>query len=344
VPVETPKQEPATRSPEQKVADAQPVRPPSVFEYHRAGHDHPHTLEVKDGHYMLDGEHLSHPEVQAILENHKSGAATIRYRSGGKSPMEQIRKMEEAFSQFLPMRKAEGEFTTEEMVNHARRMESMGHVPKGYSDTLNKMLHEDTLVPGVGNKAAAGHFLTKQKPGVYVSMDGNDFGKVNKAFGQHVGDQAITAMGGALRSASDEATPGVGKVFRNGGDEFVAHFPSHEHAAKFMRSVHQKLQDVPAIGGAHKLSFSFGFGTDLHQANHALLAAKQQKVHPTTGQALYGVGQTPNMAHSLVPGHEGPLPVHDTESEMMHQTMKAPASATPKPIPAPPAAPKSAAA
>lgn len=331
---------------EEPAPESKPAAPrlPSVFEYQRAGHDHPHTLEVHNGQYMLDGESLTHPEVQAILDNHKSGAATIRYKSDGQSPMQKIQKMEEAFAQFSTMEKAQREFTTEEMVNHARQMEAMGHVPEGYSDSLNKMLHEDTLAPGIGNKAAATHFLAKRKPGVYVSMDGNDFGKINKAFGQHVGDNAITAFGAAARAASDEATPGVGKLFRTGGDEFVGHFPSHEHAAMFMRSVSQKLQDVPAIGGAHKLSFSFGLGTDPHMANHALIAAKTQKVHPTIGQPLYPAGQTPNLAHSLVPGHEGPLPVHDPQTEMMHQTMKAPATATPKPIPAPAKIPTPAAA
>jgi len=159
------------------------------------------------------------------------------------------------------------------------------------------------------------------------------------------GDGAIKAFGTAAREAADEATPGVGKLFRNGGDEFVAHFPSHEHAAAFSRALSQKLEKVAPVGGAHKLSMSFGFGPDMATADKALYEAKKQKVNPQ-GQRAFKVGQVPNLAHSLMPGHEGPLPLHDSGAGAVHSTLHAMNAVKPavtKPA-APPAAPKPAAA
>jgi hypothetical protein len=165
-------------------------------------------------------------------------------------------------------------------------------------------------------------------------MDGNQFGQINKLHGQLAGDQAIKAFGQAAREAMDEAVgrgPGGGKMFRhtdeqvlyrNGGDEFIANVPSHEHAAKFARLLSKKLQDIPAVGGTHKLSMSYGLGLDHETADKAQMLAKGQKYHDLERkQPKYPDGQVPNLAHSLVPGFEGPLPVHDAGEAAHHEVM-----------------------
>jgi GGDEF domain-containing protein len=315
-------------------------RPPSVFEYRRAGHDKPHTLEVTGGKYLLDGEELSHPEVQTVLNNHKSGAATIRYKSTGPSPLAKIQQMEEMFE--ILVKADEAGMRPHELVQYIRDAEARGHMPKGAGDAATKHFFEDPMTPGIGNKVAFKDHLEKNpnRPGTYIQMDGNDFSKINNAFGHAAGDGAIKAFGKAAREAMDESVGQEnGKLFRNGGDEFVAHVPSAEHAAKFSRVLSQKLNEVAPIGGVHQLSMSYGFGNDPATADKALYEAKKQKVvNPPKTPGLwsaisrklglggekrkYKVGQVPNLAHSLVPGAEGPIPVHDPGVSAVHSTLQ----------------------
>jgi diguanylate cyclase (GGDEF)-like protein len=306
----------------QEIPAAQPLkRPmPSVFHYRRAGMDQDHVLEVRQGHYLLDGNRLSYPEVQSVVSNLRDGSAQIRYPNK-EGAIEQIRKME---SQLQDLMKAaseeEGpEIDEDAMLQHARAAEAAGHLPKGFARNYARSLYEDPMTPGMGNKKAWQNFAEKKKPGTYIQMDGNSFKAINDAFGHQGGDSAIKAFGAAARSAMDEAVGQThGKLFRNGGDEFIAHVPSPEHAAKFSRLLSQKLQAMPAIEGKHQLSMAFGFGHTPEHADKALYAAKAQKIDPATGKSRWPIGQVPNLAHSLVPGHEGPLPLHDPQAAAVH--------------------------
>lgn len=311
-PVPTPAPAPASRA--------------SVFRYQRAGMENPHTLEVHQGVYTLDGQRLSLPEVQTIVRNVRSGAAMLRY------PDVQAGRVAKAEEALLDLFKAE-ELDPSSALQHVRAAVAAGHVSPEVERALTRHIYEDPMTAGVGNKYAYGEFRAKQRPGVYVSMDGNDFSEINNAFGHDVGDQAIKGFGHAARSSMDEAAPGVGKLFRPGGDEFMAHFPSFEHAAKFTRSLSQRLGAMPPVGGAHQLSMSFGFGATPEHADKALYHAKDQKIVPGTkdpamsgrvkGTRKWAVGQVPSLAHSLVPGQEGPVPVHDVGAAGVHHTLGA---------------------
>jgi GGDEF domain-containing protein len=344
--------------PEKMQNNARLPRPPSVFEYKRAGHDKPHTLEVKDGHYLLDGEKLSQPEVQKILENHKSGAAKISYKAKQKSQFDSVMKAEAAFESLMKADPAEME--PHELVRHIRDAEARGAMPKGSGDIATKHFFSDPMVPGLGNKLAFTDHL-KQNPGgktgAYIQMDGNDFRAINEKFGHAGGDSAIKAFGNAAREAMDETVGKEnGKLWRNGGDEFIAHVPSHEHAAQFHRALSDKLNSLAPLGGQHKMSMSFGFGPDPASADLALYKAKEQKVaQPSAmrqmGKKLgimgdkrqYKVGQVPNLAHSLMPGHEGPLPIHDAGQHAVHQTVTPASPTVATALPKPPKTPKAAA-
>src|SRR6185436_21074154 len=144
---------------------------------------------------------------------------------------------------------------------------------------LRRRVYEDPMNPGIGNKFAfQQHRAGGDKPGVYVSSDLNDFKSVNDLYGHDMGDQAIKATGQAAREAMDEVVGSdQGKLFRNGGDEYVAHVPTHEHAALFARKLREKLDAMVPISGQHKLSMSFGFGNDFGSADKALYHAKAQK-------------------------------------------------------------------
>jgi GGDEF domain-containing protein len=292
------------------------IRPPTVFHYHRVGMTKPHVVEFSNGLGMLDGNQLSNRELHTILRNVNNGVATLRYKNGQQ---ESLVKAEQLFQNLL---KEEDEMDINAAFGHLQRLVEAGHLDPKVAQTLRGSVWGDRMVPSMGSKFAADDFLQKNKPGVYASMDGNDFKSVNDLHGHGAGDAAIKTFGSVLRESMDEAVgrdkgklfrnPDEQDLYRNGGDEFIAHFPSHEHAARFARTLHQKLNDLAPINGVHRLSMSIGLGPSFDHADKALLEAKKQKYHPNTKDRKYKVGETPNFAHSLMPGNEGPVPLDPT--------------------------------
>jgi diguanylate cyclase (GGDEF)-like protein len=297
------------------------VRPPSVFDYHRVGMDAPQCLEVYAGQPMLNGHAISSEEMQRILQNLQEGTASLRYRATAALPA--VQKMETVFEQ---LNKAEGgDKDLFGVMEHLRGLADKGHISPEHLETLHRNLYGDQLVPDVGNKRAYQDFLSRPKEGVHVMMDANDFKSINDELGHDVGDKAIKHMGGAMRQAMDETVGrDQGKLFRFGGDEFAAHLPSGEHAARFARALRAKLEAIPALGGTHRLSVSMGLGHTPQHADKALnehaKAAKNDAIQAITGvhgsrqkvrapEALY--------AHSLIPGHEGAVPTGERPSFKM---------------------------
>ncbi len=329
--------------PEQHTEDAHPPilptapsapRKPSVFHYTRVGHDRPHTLEVQNGHYLLDGKKMSYPEVQTIVGNLKTGAATIRYRNSEVA--EKIRKMEDSILEMLA--KADPGMDPSDALQHIRAAVAAGHVHPDVERALTAHLFQDpmTSTPGspVGNKYAWEQFKAKNKPGAYLSLDMNGMKAVNDAYGHETGDHAIKAYTGAVRRALDSSVGrDMGKMWRAGGDEVSVYAPSHEHAAKFARALHQEFEKIPAINGVHKLSASVGIGHDFSTADKAMYEAKKQKFLPGTTTPAFKTGQVPTLVHSLSPGHEGPMPMHSENAAALHQVsmLPAPASSTSRP-------------
>lgn len=293
--------------------------PPPVWHYHRAGHDLPHTLEHHGGgKYSLDGNPLSTDELHKIRDNVRTKAATLRYKGAGVA--DTIAKMEQKFANLLK----EEVMHPADALRHMEQAAAAGHVPQEAVDALRRHIYTDPMTGGaMGNKFAYNEFQQQPRGGVHVAMDGNDFKAINDLYGHHAGDQAIQSFGRAAREAMDEAVgqksgklfrnPDDQNLYRNGGDEFAAHVPTHEHAALFARSLRNKLESMPPIAGQHKLSMSFGFGHDPHTADAALYEAKKQKYLPglegAPKQRAFGIGQVPSLAHSNVPGFEGAVPL-----------------------------------
>jgi GGDEF domain-containing protein len=320
---------------------------PSVWHYQRAGHDRPHILESQSGRITLDGNHLTDEESQLVLDNIKNKAASIRYVKSGSG--QAIAKMEQVF---VDLKKAdEEEMELQQAFRHMRDAAGAGHIPQAAVNALRRQIYTDPMARGLGNKYAWNEFQGKAKAGVYISMDGNDFKAINDQHGHGAGDSAIKAFGQAAREAMDEAVgskesklfrnPDEQNLYRSGGDEFVAHVPSHDHAARFARALRSKLEQIPPVAGTHKLSMSFGFGNDYDSADKALNQAKEQKytAPPAPGQVRgrkWDVGQAPSLAHSHVPGFEGPISL-DPEHNQPH-----PPQLNPQPQPLSPAMPRSA--
>lgn len=271
-----------------------PVRPPAIFSYEHPVIGRPTTLESRDGELYFEGQQLSREEAHRILENIRSGVAVIRYKH-----KDAISKMEKSLAKIEPgLAKA---------LEALRQASASGAIHPDHVRNLTREIFVDPMVEGVGNKKAYQDHLSRPQQGVYTQIDGNDMGSINKMYSFEHGDHAIKALGNSIREARDESIgKAQGKLFRVGGDEFVLHSPSHEHAANFMRSLRGKLEAIPPIAGTHSLSVSAGIGRTPQEADQAQIHAKAAKK-----AAGYSLGQAKTHVHSLIPGHEGAVPVHE---------------------------------
>lgn len=311
---------------EQILAWPRPARP-SEFEYLHPALKQPIPISVKDKVFYFNGHRLLPAERDRILLNIRNRLARIRYKNGQQQAS--ILKNEVAFEALVKI-----EPHLQGALDELRAAVKAGHVKPESLKHITGHLFVDPMVKGVGNKKAYEDFLSRPKQGVHVRLDGNDFGSINKIHSFEHGNQAITAMGQAMREAMDEAVGrNNGKLFRIGGDEFHAHVPNVEHAAKFSRALRAKLEAIPPVGGTHALSVSAGFGHDPDSADQASILAKQAKKG-----ANYQLGQAKTHVHSLVPGHEGAIPM-DKEQLPTISPKAAGAAETPHPAPTPPAAP-----
>ncbi len=266
---------------------------PSVFHYHAPSFKEPMMLEFRDNVGYLAGKPIDSNSLHHLRDNVLSGRASIRYINSDK-----ILKAESAFQDLSKVDPG-----LSEALGSVRGAVKSGQIPEEHLRRLQQELFVDPMVPGVGNKKAYVDFMTRPKDGVHIRLDGNDFGSINKIHGHHVGDDAIVTMGKAIRESMDSAVgKKFGKLFRIGGDEFAAHVPSIEHAAKFARELRSRLESIPPVGGTHNLSMSLGFGHNPEHSDQAMIHAKKAKK-----DAGYSLGQSKTHVHSLVSGSEGPV-------------------------------------
>lgn len=268
----------------------QPLPPrPSVFEYHRPGLEQPHIIEFSNNLAALDGEALSPDELSLILENINTGLASVRYRS-------ELVKTEE-----MDIKGA---------MKALRELVAQGHAPADLERVFTRHIYHDPMVSDVGNKHAWQEFQAENKPGVYGSIDMNSFKHINDTHGHTTGDEAIKAIGGALREAANKS--GRVKLFRPGGDEFAIHAETPEDAHTFIRHARSYVDALAPIKGVHKPSFSIGLGHDFDTADKALLEAKKNKIDPVSQKPLFHPTKTPHFGHSMLTGQEGPINLSDS--------------------------------
>src|ERR1017187_9926137 len=172
-----------------------------VFSYFRPGMSKPHTVEFGPNGAALDGKALTNDKLALMLENARKGLAQVKWNTGGD----------------LAKREATEDLMGQtEALQHIRAAVQAGHIHPSVERALTKHIFEDPMVEGVGNKFAAQEFRKQNKPGIYASIDLNDFKHVNDVHGHDQGDEAIKALGNALRTASQKV--GTTKVYRPGGD------------------------------------------------------------------------------------------------------------------------------
>lgn len=277
-----------------------PARPPSSFEYFHPVIGKPVSIESKNGDLLFNGKALSRLEATRILDNIKSGTAQIRYKRDGDMAPAAVAKMERYLESL-----AKVEPGLHASLTQLREAVKAGHVHPDVLTNLSREIFTDPMCPKVGNKKSYMDFLQRPRPGVHIRIDGNGMSQVNKIHGFKHGDQAIKAMFGAVRSAVDETVGRkLAKVWRIGGDEGHIFVPSHEHAVKFLRALRSKLESIPPVGGTHSLSVSAGIGRHPEESDQASILAKQRM--KSMG---YPAGQAKTHVHSLIPGHEGAVPL-----------------------------------
>ena len=212
------------------------------------------------------------------------------------------------------IKKAEGAFQQLRKNAETQRLldgiDESGLSPE-WCKAFRKQLFTDKSVPEVGNKLAYDDFIHQGPPaGVHIRINGNDFGGINGDLGHEHGNKAVSHLGRAVRDSMDSvlpsATDGLHNAWRLGGDEFHAHLPDMAAAARFAHGLRSRLEAIPPLNGEHALSVSMGFGSHQDQAHRAMLLAKGAK-----RDANYRPGFAQTHAHSMVPGHEGPVPVQD---------------------------------
>jgi len=278
-----------TKTPKLSVVKLPEPKRPGVFSYFRPGMSKPHLVEFTPDGAALDGKALTHDELTLMLNNARKGIAKITW--GGDSDLQKREATEDLMD-------------ADEALQHIRAAVQAGHLHPSVERAMTKHIYQDPMT-GMGNKYAAARFREKNKPGVYASLDLNDFKNINDTYGHDAGDDAIRAMGGALKGAAQKANNI--KLFRAGGDEVFAHAATHEDMSKFLHHAREHVNALPPIAGVHKQSFSVGLGHNFAKADEALGIAKQGKLDPITKQRLYAPGQVPNLGHSLYPGTEGPI-------------------------------------
>lgn len=137
---------------------------------------------------------------------------------------------------------------------------------------------EDSLIPGVGNLAALKRFRAEQKgEGAFVHFNLHGLREINTGHGYPSGNLAVSSFGRGIRDSARQLAGGKAKVFRLGGDRFVAHVPSVESAALVARGVRSHLESVPPINGSHSMSASIGIGPTEDAAQSAMSQAEARR-------------------------------------------------------------------
>jgi GGDEF domain-containing protein len=235
----------------------------------------------------------------------QSNAGRALWEGNAKNP--QFGKAEVFFKAADPM-------DIDAAFRHLRAGVAAGHIDPEVERAFTSHVFTDPMT-GIGNQYAYSKFAAQQRPGVYIGGDLNDLKHVNDTHGHEAGDTAIRATAAAYQHAAGKV--GTVKSFRTGGDETVHYAPTLQDAAAFVRHASAHLDAHPPINGVHRVSVSFGLGSDPASADRALYAAKAGKKDALTGARAHAPGRVPNLAYSHVPGAEGPIQLH-AESPPRH--------------------------
>jgi GGDEF domain-containing protein len=212
----------------------------------------------------------------------------------------------------------------EAMAHFRGKSETGSEEDKKYFDVIRQRMYLDKLTNGVvGNHAAytdeseAPDFHTKY---IHVRSDGNDHKAMNDNAGYDQGDLAIRNYANVHREAADAVLgKGTAKIYRLGGDEFHTLIPKtgdiskdHARAAHYTREITKRLGQLVPIAGRFNHSLKIGIAHTADKADEAV----REHAKKTKNAMRYAPGQAKTHVHSLLPGHEGAIPL-DNEFDLI---------------------------
>lgn len=179
---------------------------------------------------------------------------------------------------------------------------------------------QDSRVPTLGNVEAMELFRkTHANHGFHVSIDGNDFGLINKHLGHDEGNAAIQRYGQIMTEAASKHQNWKG--FRKGGDEFHFWFEKPDHAAQFTRDVREAMETAPRVGGIFTHAVGMGLGRNHDEAERALEASKwQMGPAEESGKRRnsHQFGNAPTTIHNAMTGEFYRTPDHIAQMNAPH--------------------------
>lgn len=250
-----------------------PDRAKAYYEFRIRGLSTKHILEVEGNHVRFDDRHLTEDEIHEIMDEVKSGVASLRLMPAPNMLLTQIAKAEEAMVEIVALEKSE----------------PIDKHPNGLGNLYAWAMFKEDL----------------PEDGVYVELDANDFTWVNNVHGFEVGDKAINALGTAVQETASDVGK-KSKAFRGEGDSFYVWFKSKEDAHLFCRKLRTNLEQIPSIGGTHNLTVCIGLGITPEDAKKAQAKAKNAKY-----AGGFKPGQAEQYVYSLLPDSIGLVPFED---------------------------------
>ena len=148
---------------------------------------------------------------------------------------------------------------------------------KDRRNDLERLVNTDALT-GLANRRAfdLAKYKARRDNKIFVMIDGDNFGRVNKETGNESGDRAIRLLANTVRLGS-KLVDANERVFRLGGDEFVVIVNAITEANIVINFVESFFKNEEIIYGTVRVGATAAIGKNLHQADRAMQGKKKAK-------------------------------------------------------------------
>lgn len=229
--------------------EAAPQSPPPIFEFTLA-EGKPHLVEFKGDQAFMDGNPLDPSNLAHILEKVKLGQGVLSYKKKMINP-DLVKSVADSIQEVL--------------------------APAVTPFYPKEILYNDSLIEGLNNRYAYEKWAKDPKNGVFAIIDVNNLANLNRQCDPEQGNQAIQALGSILKDEFEAVQDDDSFMARLGGGTFLVYVKDPAVLASFARNVTKKLEEMPPVGGVHKLSLCIGIGNSKENAAQSLDRAKEQK-------------------------------------------------------------------